>query len=682
MHGYRLSVVGLALVLAQSLVDSPMVQAAQMEHGQHGKGHDAASEMVQPAQPLDSATTAVEFEMMPTSGNELVAGEEVHTIVRITDTITGKPVTGRQVAGWMMLQRNSQVAAELSCKAKTTLFSQGRLTTRPDVDLNVSKMMILYRDGSIGIANPQVDFTITQLEKVIPLPGVPADWVMTADGQMVFVSLPLYGAIAVINTRSLQIVQLLEMGKGSLPTQLAGLPDGRVAVFLSGSQSIAIADATGIIGQPVSSGSAHDAKPTTGHDGVHDSGSHAVRSVKIGEGPVAMDTTADGVLFAASADGNVIAIDTATLTLLADARIPAGEPGIALAEKDNHLYVSSLGTSRINVFDPKTLEAREPVAVDNSIFSLAMDPQGHFLLALNRVDSKLVLIDPRNNRIVDQQPVAKSPVEIAFTHQYAYVRGLEGDHFSVVELAELRNGHIVPVNIQSASRPMIKREALSRARLVAPYGHGTLVANADEAVAYYYMEGMNSAMGTLKTYGQNIQGLMTIDRGFREFEPGVYETTTVLPHGGKYDVPILVGSDELIQCFSITADNSAVHESQHAGPSIRIEANGKTETNAQHGDTFVFRITDSKTGEPATGLADVRLLAFSSSGAWQARQWATELGNGRYAGEWTFPKQGRYGLAIEVASRDFEFADQAPLYLKVLAPEDSITPDSQSRSAQ
>ncbi len=55
-------------------------------------------------------------------------------------------------------------------------------------------------------------------------------------------------------------------------------------------------------------------------------------------------------------------------------------------------------------------------------------------------------------------------------------------------------------------RLSIAREALSRAKMIAPYGHGALVGNADEAVAYYYMEGMNTPMGTVKTYGPECPG--------------------------------------------------------------------------------------------------------------------------------------------------------------------------------
>ena len=83
-------------------------------------------------------------------------------------------------------------------------FRQGRVTARADVDLNASRLLVLNRSGSISVIDPQVDFAITQMQTVIPLPGVPADWRLSRDGRTLFVSLPLYSAIAVVDTTTLR----------------------------------------------------------------------------------------------------------------------------------------------------------------------------------------------------------------------------------------------------------------------------------------------------------------------------------------------------------------------------------------------------------------------------------------------------------------------------------------------
>ena len=603
------------------------------QHDHHAMGH------AMPAAAFDPVTARFAFALKPLVGDRIVAGEAILAVLNIDDA-AGRPVTGASVAGWMLLRRNAQVAAEMSCSAKAKLFTQGRVTARPDVDLNAAKMMILNRDGTIGIADPQVDFTITQMQAVVPLPGVPADWVMGADGVTLFVSLPVFGAVAVVDTRSFKMTGLIELGKGTLPTQLAALTDDRIAIYLSGSGSVAIAAAEGAGGPPVD----------------------------VGPGPVAMTPGDAATLYVAAADGTVSAIDTAMDKVDGTVRRGksglAGEPSIAWAPQAGRLFVGGTGSDAIVALNPASLEPIQRMPVASGIFALAVEPGGG-LLALNRAESTLALIDPATGTQRAREAVTPAPVELAFSHDYAYVRGLEGDHFTVVELAELARGRITALNVQSASRPVPGREALARARMVAPYGHGALVANAEEAVAYYYMEGMNSPMGTVKTYGPQVQGIMTADRSLRETAPGVYETSIVLPHGGVYDVPVVIGSDGFVTCFTATADPAPSTPEEAARASLTIEPEPLPALAANAPARIVFRITDARTGAPAEGLRDVRLTAFASGGAWQSRKWATDLGGGRYAAAWRFPHQGRYGVSPAVASRSLGPADTVPVYLDV-----------------
>ncbi|MEZ5933511.1 MAG: YncE family protein [Alphaproteobacteria bacterium] len=633
---------GLALGLMSAAASGEMAHGAlrQAPHAHGGQDRTAT--------PADPVAIDVAFALEPVAGGAIVAGKEARAIVRLTDKASGAPLSGRSVAGWMLLRRNAQVADELSCAAKVKLFNQGRVTARPDVDLNGSRLMILNRDGSIGIADPEIDFTITQLEHVIPLPGVPADWAMSADRQTLFVTLPIFGAIAVIDLDALAVTGLIELGKDTLPTQLAALDDRRAAVFLSGKNSVAVVDAEAT--QPP-------------------------RPMVVGRGPVAMAAGAGDVLYVASADGRVSAIDTRISAVTASAAaLPPGEPSLAWSTEVGRVYAASSEAGAILALDATSLHSLAEIAAEPGVFTLAAAPDGGHVLALNRRTSRLLLVDTASNRPVAEQPVAQAPVELAFSHDYAYVRGLEGDHFSVIELAELNAGRIAPVNVQSASRPMPGREALSRARMIALYGHGALIGNADEAVAYYYMEGMNIAMGTVKTYGPNVQGLMTLDRGFRETEPGVYETKAVIPYGGDYDVPVVVDVADSATCFTASAQ-TAPEAREEGSAALLIDADGRSDFVARRRDELVFRIVDKETDHPVAGLHDVRLLAFSAGGTWQARRWAKPLGDGRYASDWVFPRAGRYGVSVEIASRHHGFADQPPIFLNVHRPSEHSVGD-------
>lgn len=605
----------------------------------HGAGWDVPQTSV-----FDPATAITELAVDAMTDGPVTAGEETRVTLRITDGASGLPVTGRSVAGWMLLQRNAQVAAEMPCSAKAQLFTQGRVTARPDVDLNASKLLVLNRDGSIAIINPQVDFTITQMEGVIPLPGVPADWALADDRQTLFVSLPVYGAVAVIDARKFQMSGLIELPKGSLPTQLLPLSDGSVAVYLSASGAVTIA------------------RPD---------GAGQTDPVAVGRGPVAMAEGTRRLVVAAA--GRLTTIDTGSGTLVSNAEIPAGEPSLAFAPDDLSVFVATTDATGIERRDIRALKLQETVAVEPGIFALALEPGRQQLVALNRETDQMILIDPRTSAVSATGRTPAQPVEITFSHDYAYVRGLEGDHFSVFELVELRQGNLVPVDVQSAAAPVTPREALSRARMIAPYGHGALVGNADEAVAYYYMEGMNNPMGTVKTYGPHAQGLMTIDRGFRETAPGVYETAATLPFGGAYDIPIAIDADGFVTCFAATAQPAAKTEAEENRSTLRVEPDALTGMVAGSRGAVVIRLIDDVTGQPAVGLKDVRLLAFSPGGGWQGRRWATDMGQGRYAVDWKFPKPGRYGLSLQIASAGMKYTDQRPFYFNVGSPGDGAS---------
>lgn len=590
--------------------------------------------------PFDPARHSAELTVAAADGGPAKAGEPAHVTLTLTDLATGAPLTGQEMAGWMLLQRSAQVAVELPCRAKVRLLTQGRVTFRPDVDLNAARMLVLNRDGTLLRVNPQVDFTITQMENVIPLPGVPADWVMGADRRTVFVSLPVYSAVAVIDGAGFRLTGLIELPKGSMPTTLLARPDGSLAVYLSAMETVVIA---------------------------HPDGSGLSDPVTVGPAPVALSNGSAGRVFAVSGSGQVTGFDGQTDNSAVLGTLPAGEPAIAFSVREDSVYATTSTSEAIHVYRGGTLAEVAQIATVPGVVTLAKVPGTSRLLALNERDDSVALIDTEKNLTLAETAVAEAPVEVAFTPDYAYVRGLEGDHFTILERAEIEAGRLTPLNVQSASGPVQRREALTRARMVAPYGHGALVANEDEAQAYYYMEGMNTPMGTVKTYGTGVQGIMTVEQGFHETRPGVYETDVVLPFAGTYDVPIAFHGEETVICLTVEAAPGAKAVKAETEAPLVIAAESLPDPVAKVPQTFVFTVADAQ-GQPVAGLTDLRLLAFAPSGAWQARKWATDLGGGRYAAEWTFPKSGRYGLSYETRDGHVALADSPPLYFAVRKP--------------
>lgn len=589
---------------------------------------------------FDPQTSTAKLSLRAASGSDegaATAGEPLRVVLTLTDQ--GRPVIGQEVAGWLQQRRNAQTVIEMPCEAQVKSFAQGRVTARADVDLNASRLLVLNRSGSISVIDPQVDFAITQMQAVIPLPGVPADWALSRDGGTLFVSLPVYAAVAVIDTATLSVATLIELDKGTMPTTLIPLRNGRLAVFLSGTGEVSVL--------------------------TQGAGSKPPR-LPVGSGPVAMVEDRGDRLFVVAAEGRLTSIDTRHGSIRSSRTLVAGEPSVAFNPATQTVYATTTGASVIGSFDAATLAPGSAIAAGVGIWALAQVPGDGHLVGVNRAEDRLVLIDEASNLIAAEVPTVAEPVELAFSDDYLYVRGLAADHFAVIDRAGLQAGELRPVNVQSGAFAVRPREALAHARMIAPYGMGAMVANSDEGVAYYYMEGMNTPMGTVQIYGRDVQGVLGLDRGFRETAPGVYEAPAEFSRGGIYDAALAIGGTDMAICTGVSVASSPAQLAAPEPERLTAEPVFEVPPLAGSQARVVVRIADAK-GDPIGGLGDVRLVAFASAGGWQARRWAEDLGDGRYAADWSFPKAGRYGLSVEIASHHLGFADRPPLFFKVAA---------------
>lgn len=579
---------------------------------------------------FDPAVTDARFELRPLSGKTAMAGADLAAVVTLVNRETSEPVTGLHMAGWMNLVRNGQVDAELPCAARVGLYAQGRVTHRADADLNASRLLTMSRSGAIALIDPQIDFTITQMQSVIQLPGIPADWALSRDQRTLFVSLPMASAIAVIDTSAFALATLVELDKGSLPTTLLPLPDGGLAVALSGAKAVSILHpANGQKGDPVA----------------------------VGDGRVALADDGAGHVFALSEAGNLVSLNTSDGTLAAGAVLPPGEPSLAVTGWNRAVFAGTSDADAVSVFAARDLAPRGTVATGTGIHRLAAIPGGRGLLAIKRGESRLLMIDGERGLVTADIPTVREPVEIAFSDDYAYVRGLAADHFALLDRGTLIAGRLEPADIQSVSRPPVPREALASAGLITPYPGGAMIGNPDERQAYFYMEGMNAPMGTVRLYAPDVQGILTLDRGFREIGPGVYQSLTKLPKGGNYTVAMAIGDDGAPLCFDAAIAGAPGEAKIAAQPQLTVALDTVAPIPARVKSEVVLKLSGG------AGSGRIRLVAFSSSGSWQARQWATALGDGRYAARWDFPRPGRYGINVELSGAGGR-AD--PLYFKVV----------------
>jgi len=174
-----------------------------------------------------------------------------------------------------------------------------------------------------------------------------------------------------------------------------------------------------------------------------------------------------------------------------------------------------------------------------------------------------------------------------------------------------------------------------------------LVANPADKAIYYYQEGMAAPMGNFSNYGREPRATLIVDHTLRERKPGTYLSVGRLPEAGTYKLVVFINSPRVLDCIDFTIAPNAEH-AESSPPRIEPMT---TQTRVQPGQPLrmSFRITDSATGKPITGLKDVLALTFAV-GVWQDRRLAEPLGDGVYSVAITPPRPATYNIYLSSAS--------------------------------
>jgi hypothetical protein len=172
----------------------------------------------------------VEFSVRPIRGGieDVAAGDWADVTFRVTDAGTGEPIKGRYPAAWMDLGEAWEAMGErpMSCKDRVATYLQGIVGVRPMIDLNSHFLLVMNRDSSISVIDPVVGITgVTNLFAQINLSRPGADWVLSADDKQLFVTMPLSGNVALVDTELFQMTHEIEAGVR--PTRIELQRDGR-----------------------------------------------------------------------------------------------------------------------------------------------------------------------------------------------------------------------------------------------------------------------------------------------------------------------------------------------------------------------------------------------------------------------------------------------------------------------
>jgi YVTN family beta-propeller protein len=632
--------VSLSILLSASVTQAQIGGPRNIDRAAIGQKEAATTPSTTTSQRFEKEGIGIDFSVTSTPDGQglnqgLIEGANALVTFRLSDARTGEPLAGLHPTSWISSSVFNHSLNEAECKDRIKYVSGGMLSARADIDLNSFLVLTLNHDNTVSFINPLVSFSQTKLESLISLPGTGADWALSASKDMLYVTLPEQSSVAAIDTVTRKVVTIISTGEKSSPRRIRLDPAGRYLwIGLDGSQKIAVIDSAT---------------------------NKQVSTITVGEGLHNFAFTGDGrfAFVSNSVADTVSAIDIKRLSKVADIRVAKTPVAVAYSSASGLIYAASINGETISAIDPVKLKIVATTEVNRGVVALRFEPTGRYGFAVNQVESTVSVIDAATNRIIGKTPVVREPDQVVFSDNYAYIRGLASEKFTIIELREVAGGKFSPVDIQAGQHPVSDiPEEIGVADMIAPTpdGNSAMIANTLDGMFYYYTEGMMAPMGTFSNYKRRPHALLVLDRSLSEVSPGVYSSHIRLTGAGRFDVPILIDQPRLTKCFELNVSQSPdLKKDQQAVMTVEPLFK-KMQFRAGHPVTLDFKIIDSVTRLPVSKLDDVRILVFEPPGVWQQRQWAAEKATGVYSIKQVFPHEGVFDVMIEVASRGIDFS--------------------------
>ncbi len=582
----------------------------------------------------------------------LMEGQDARVRVRVTDTATRSPLAGIRPTIWMT-QRTGERATPEQCKEKIKTFIQGSLRARPDVDLNSYFLLALNSEPNISVIDPLLGFGGTKLIALVMLKTPGEDWVLTADQERLFVSMPASNQVAVVDTNTWKVVANVDTG--ARPVRLALQPDEKylwVGTDEGAESGVTVIDAATF-------------KP--------------VARVPTGAGHHELALSADNrTAFVTNRDaGTLSVIDVPKLSKTADVKTGRGADAVAVSPLSKFVYVADRVGGQVAVVDPSKASVMTHVAAAPGISAVRFAPGGRYGFVPNPSSGGVHIFDASTNRPLHDLQVAKGkdvagrgPDQVAFTKEFAYIRSAGSLDVTMVRLNTIGGEMDVVTFPAGQAAPSDSRTVAAAANSItpAPEGNSMLVANLADKMIYYYAEGMAAPMGDFQNYKREPRAVLVADRSLREVKTGTYETVTRLPKDGAYDVAFLLDAPRVTHCFEASAaENPSIKHERVTSLSVEYL---DTQKPLRAGEDYKLRLrlSDKTTGKPVEGLKDVQVLTFLSPGIWQKRDYARAAGAGVYELNINVPESGLYMIFVESRSAGVAFRELPYHMLQAAAP--------------
>ncbi|MBI5015034.1 MAG: hypothetical protein HZB55_06030 [Deltaproteobacteria bacterium] len=578
-------------------------------------------------------------------------GHEAEVAFRVNDAGTGAPVSPLKPAVWIDLLKGDEGAAGkplLPCRDRVNRYLQGSLAFQPDVNLNKFFILVLNNDHSISVIDPIVDVGgITQLYAMVLLKERGEDWVASADGKRLFVTMPKAGEVAAVDLEGFKVLGTAEAGVN--PVRIALQPDGKYLWIGNDGPAggVTVLDAATLaVAAHIPTGAGH----------------HEI-------------AFAETSLFAyvTSAEANTVSvIDSQRLKKFAD--LPSGDRpvSVAFSALGKAVYVASQGGG-VAVIDAARNEITSRIETAPGLTALRFAPGGRWGFVANGTRNEVYVLDASSGSITHRFGVGAQPQSVAFTSTFAYVRCSGTAEATLIQLSELaKEASFTPRTVSFGSKAPGEYPFPAAADAVSPTGEWdtVLATNPAENAVFYYMEGMVAPMGSFPTYGRVPRAVRVVDRSMKEVEKGVYSAKFRVPMSGRYIAAMVLDSPWVYHCFEFSAevDPQIARARAALPPKLEFLTEGRKFPAGQPAK-LRFSLRQPPEGKPLTGLSDVVVLATRLPGSWQVRQVATPGADGSYEAVVSPDRPGRYSVFFKIPSRHLEFHELPTLLLEVTGTE-------------
>ena len=575
---------------------------------------------------------AVNFSIEPARpATGLIEATEARIQFKITETIGGKPLTNLRPLAWVDSRQNVRATEAKECREKVQSLLQTNFSRRAILDLNSYFILALNNEPNISVIDPLSSVSTTKLYTLVALLSPGEDWILTADRKRLYVSMPLVNKVAVVDTSTWTVITNIDTGLK--PARLALQHDERFLWVGNDSDEVATSGISVIdteklqVAEKIATGAGH-------HEITFDDDDHFA-------------------FITNQQDGTLTVIDISKLTKVRDLKVGSRPAAMAFSALSKAVYVANEGSGEIFVVDGIRHRILTQIRTQPGLRVLRFMPGGRFGFAVNSAKSTVSVFDVSTNQLLHTVPVEPSPSQITFTKDFAYVRSESTEFVTMINLTKLsREGEVAISRFPGGQKAPgdSPHPSLADAIILAPEPNSVLAANPADKMIYYYTEGMAAPMGSFQNYRRDPRAILVLDNSLRETAPGLYTTTIKLPKQGDYDVPLLLDSPRLVNCFQMTVgENPAL--TKEAEVPIKVElVTDNAELKVGEKYQLRLRVVDAKTNKPRRDMKDLGVLIFLAPGIWQQRELAKLNSEGFYEVTFTPPQPGLYYTYVQVPS--------------------------------